>query len=73
MSHLAGYLKKVGNVQRLTDGRGKDLGWHVYKTVNSYTVPPEYDTTYAVVLIRESRRGDRFAGGYSLGTEMLFR
>jgi len=66
---LQGYMTKSS----LTDWHGKSLGWKLHRKVTSFTVPPEYDTTYAVILVKEGKRSVAYAAGYSLGEGMLFR
>ena len=67
--NLTGYITKgvLGN------WKGKDLGWRLHRTVGSYTVGPEYDTTHAVILTKRGKRNDQWAAGYWLGEGAIFR
>lgn len=85
---LQGYLTKqdIGSSKKLvlTDWKGNALHYVLHRVVATYTIPPEYDTTQAVILVKigkpsgVARRGVAtrsvtYAAGYALGEGMIFR
>ena len=65
----------VGYIQRgvLTHPRtGADTHWRLHRVVQHYRTP-QGDRTEAIILVKRTQRGDRFAGAYSLGEGMLVR
>jgi hypothetical protein len=65
---VAGYQK--GNV--ITDWKGVDTHWRIHQVVRQYRTP-EGDRVAAVILVKRTQRGDRFAGAYALGDGLLVR
>jgi hypothetical protein len=67
--NLGGYITN----KALTSWKGVDSGWRLHRVVGTYTVAPEYDTTYAVILTKRGKATDAWAAGYWLGEGSLFR